>query len=174
MTDSQALEQDALRNHADKVVITGLPPTHVELSSKSGHWNNEAGRVSLGLDGFMRTIAESWTFSRASSHSCARRSPTSVPNEANRCPPVDTDFQIISKDSGFGKIRQSAPSVTRPTLPVRLILCDLTKAIWMRGRDNSTIMLRNFYYRTSAYALEKLKAEHGGMLPVTDCTKPEA
>ncbi|GAA5892338.1 hypothetical protein JCM8208_001515 [Rhodotorula glutinis] len=76
ITDSHALERDALRRFGDKVVVTGLKQAHVEIKTDSS-----TGLVSIkrAADGFMRTIAESWIF-------------------------AGTDFQILTSRSGFGKI----------------------------------------------------------------------
>ncbi|TNY24182.1 Proteophosphoglycan ppg4 [Rhodotorula diobovata] len=76
ITDSHALERDALRRFGDRVVVTGLKQAHVEIKT-----DTSTGLVSIkrAADGFMRTIAESWIF-------------------------AGTDFQILTSRSGFGKI----------------------------------------------------------------------
>lgn len=62
ITDSHALERDALRRFGDRVVVTGLKQAHVEIKT-----DTSTGLVSIkrAADGFMRTIAESWIFAGA-------------------------------------------------------------------------------------------------------------
>ncbi|GAA5955697.1 hypothetical protein JCM21900_005088 [Sporobolomyces salmonicolor] len=75
ISDSRVLEEDALRIYPDRVVVTGLKQSHVEIATGSVGWKGLKGAA----DGFMRTVAESWIFS-------------------------GTDFQILTLRSGFGKI----------------------------------------------------------------------
>ncbi|GAA5918106.1 hypothetical protein JCM1841_005256 [Sporobolomyces salmonicolor] len=75
ISDSRVLEEDALRTYPDRVVVTGLKQSHVEIATGSVGWKGLKGAA----DGFMRTVAESWIFS-------------------------GTDFQILTLRSGFGKI----------------------------------------------------------------------
>ncbi|GAA5921224.1 hypothetical protein JCM1841_001641 [Sporobolomyces salmonicolor] len=74
VSDSHALEEDALRTYPDKVVVTGLRQSHVEalIAGWGEAWREAA-------DASMRTVAESWIFS-------------------------STDFQILTLHSGFAKI----------------------------------------------------------------------
>ncbi|GAA5895382.1 hypothetical protein JCM5296_002392 [Sporobolomyces johnsonii] len=74
VSDSHALEEDALRAYPDKVVVTGLRQNHVEtvIAGWGEAWKDAA-------DASMRTIAESWIF-------------------------AGTDFQILTLHSGFAKI----------------------------------------------------------------------
>ncbi|GAA5988297.1 hypothetical protein JCM11641_006654 [Rhodosporidiobolus odoratus] len=76
ITDSHALEQDALAMYPDQVVVTGLKQAHIEI--KTDH-SEGMKAVKRAADGFMRTVAESWIFAA-------------------------TDFQILTYRSGFGKI----------------------------------------------------------------------
>ncbi|GAA5924173.1 uncharacterized protein JCM15063_005565 [Sporobolomyces koalae] len=75
ISDSRTLEQDALETYPDKVVVTGLKQSHVEITSGSAAWKGVKG----ASDGFLRTVAESYIF-------------------------AGTDFQILTLRSGFGKI----------------------------------------------------------------------
>ncbi|GAA5960409.1 hypothetical protein JCM3765_007502 [Sporobolomyces pararoseus] len=75
ISDSRTLEQDALSTYPDKVVVTGLKQSHVEITSGSAAWKGVKG----ASDGFLRTVAESYIF-------------------------AGTDFQILTLRSGFGKI----------------------------------------------------------------------
>lgn len=58
ISDSQTLEQDALATYPDKVVVTGLKQSHVEITSGSAAWKGVKG----ASDGFLRTVAESYIF----------------------------------------------------------------------------------------------------------------
>ncbi|POY75522.1 hypothetical protein BMF94_1424 [Rhodotorula taiwanensis] len=89
ITDSNDLEQDAKRVLGNRVVVTGLEQAHAEIKANSSNVDDSIRRAT---DGFMRTIAESWIF-------------------------AGTDYQILTANSGFGKI---------PT--------------WQRGRDNTTVL----------------------------------
>ncbi|GAA5988285.1 hypothetical protein JCM11641_006650 [Rhodosporidiobolus odoratus] len=76
ITDSNTLEEDALRVFNGTVVVSGMEQSHAELKflGKSG------AEVAQGsADGYMNTISESYIFS-------------------------GTDFQILTMRSGFGKI----------------------------------------------------------------------
>ncbi|GAA5860561.1 hypothetical protein JCM1840_000300 [Sporobolomyces johnsonii] len=75
ISDSRVLEEDALRTYPDRMVVTGLKQSHVEITKGDVGWKGLKGAA----DGFMRTVAESWIFS-------------------------GTDFQILTYRSGFGKI----------------------------------------------------------------------
>ncbi|GAA5873501.1 hypothetical protein JCM16303_001145 [Sporobolomyces ruberrimus] len=75
ISDSRTLERDALETYPDKVVVTGLKQSHVEITSGSAAWKGVKG----ASDGFLRTVAESYIF-------------------------AGTDFQILTLRSGFGKI----------------------------------------------------------------------
>ncbi|GAA5857664.1 hypothetical protein JCM8547_004322 [Rhodosporidiobolus lusitaniae] len=76
ITDSQVLEQDALRLYGDRVVVTGMKPEHGEIVLDK---SEGLMRIKHAADGYARTIAESWIF-------------------------IATDFQILTWRSGFGKI----------------------------------------------------------------------
>ncbi|GAA6008625.1 hypothetical protein JCM11491_003373 [Sporobolomyces phaffii] len=75
ISDSRTLERDALATYPDRVVVTGLKQSHVEITSGSAAWKGVKG----ASDGFLRTVAESYIF-------------------------AGTDFQILTLRSGFGKI----------------------------------------------------------------------
>ncbi|GJN94369.1 hypothetical protein Rhopal_007448-T1 [Rhodotorula paludigena] len=76
ITDSHALELDAVRRFGKRVVVTGLRQAHVELPLD---WSKTFAAFRQAADGFMNTIIESWIF-------------------------AGTDFQILTSHSGFGKI----------------------------------------------------------------------
>ncbi|GAA6063001.1 hypothetical protein JCM10212_004983 [Sporobolomyces blumeae] len=75
ISDSKVLERSALERYPDKVVVTGLKQSHVEIKTGSTAWTGVKG----ASDGFLRTVAESYIF-------------------------AGTDFQILTLRSGFGKI----------------------------------------------------------------------
>lgn len=52
------LEQDALEKFPDKIVVTGMKQSHVEIKEGSTGWKGVKG----ASDGFMRTVAESYIF----------------------------------------------------------------------------------------------------------------
>jgi len=58
ISDSKVLEQDALERYPDRVVVTGLKQSHVEIKEGSTGWKGVKG----ASDGFMRTVAESYIF----------------------------------------------------------------------------------------------------------------
>lgn len=58
ISDSRTLERDALATFPDKVVITGLKQSHVEITTGSAAWKGVKG----ASDGFLRTVAESYIF----------------------------------------------------------------------------------------------------------------
>ncbi|ORY58335.1 hypothetical protein BCR35DRAFT_247179, partial [Leucosporidium creatinivorum] len=94
VSDSAHLREDALRAFPDgKVVLSGFHPQHLELALTDTEEGMDLDGIRASLDGMMETIAENWIF-------------------------AGTDFQLLTWQSGFGKI---------PT--------------WLRGRPGSTIAL---------------------------------
>ncbi|BGP13161.1 hypothetical protein JCM10213_000261 [Rhodosporidiobolus nylandii] len=122
ITDSNNLEEDALKTFNGSIVVTGLEQSHDELKYMN---KNGTEVVHTSLDGYMRTVAESFIFS-------------------------NTDYQILTQRSGFGKI---------PT--------------WQRGKDHTTVVMFNPYLDLSM--TNRAKAANGGKLPPPlDCSKPKA
>ncbi|GAA5857700.1 hypothetical protein JCM8547_004335 [Rhodosporidiobolus lusitaniae] len=76
LTDSKALQADALRAYPDRVIVTGLEASHDELGNLGQRGFDVVKRA---LDGYARTVAESYIF-------------------------AGTDAQILTFRSGFGKI----------------------------------------------------------------------
>ncbi|KDE05066.1 hypothetical protein MVLG_04507 [Microbotryum lychnidis-dioicae p1A1 Lamole] len=74
VTDSRALEEDALLHLSDRIVVTGLTQAHPELHSEV----TDAEEIRL-LDGASNAQVEDWIIGK-------------------------TDFQIITRLSGFGKL----------------------------------------------------------------------
>ncbi|POY75521.1 hypothetical protein BMF94_1423 [Rhodotorula taiwanensis] len=77
ITDSGDLERDAKRLLGGRLVVTGLEQAHAEMHADS---SNGQDAIRHATDGLMRTVAESWIF-------------------------AGTDYQVLTADSGFGKIR---------------------------------------------------------------------
>ena len=63
ITDSRVLERDALRQFADRVVVTGLEQAHAEVEPD---FSEGTRTVEHAADGLMRTVAESWIFASQS------------------------------------------------------------------------------------------------------------
>lgn len=79
MSDSAFLKADALKHFPEQIVLSGLGIKHLEIPEK-----NKKGKpvpMETVWSGMMDTIAESWIMS-------------------------GTDAQIITRHSGFGKIRE--------------------------------------------------------------------
>lgn len=72
--------------------------------------------------GMMDTIAESWAF-------------------------AGTDFQVITRYSGFGKIREFSSSTCsgiKSSILMESFFDFVRTATWMRGKPGSTIQVQNF------------------------------
>lgn len=82
MTDSKTLREDALQSYPDRLVVSGLTQSHMEIAQGTGE-DHSAGWTTMkeAADGMMTTVAESWTFAA-------------------------TDFSILTLRSGFGNIRE--------------------------------------------------------------------
>ncbi|CEQ39118.1 SPOSA6832_00603 [Sporobolomyces salmonicolor] len=160
ISDSRVLEEDALRTYPDRVVVTGLKQSHVEIATGSVGWKGLKGAA----DGFMRTVAESWIFSGMAS------SPSSHRDRAERVELLaGTDFQILTLRSGFGKIRTPSPSSHRSSLLLRLTALASGTATWLRGRQGTTIQIFNPYIDPD-YTRAVKKKNKGVLPPPLDCS----
>ncbi|SGY17556.1 BQ5605_C015g07818 [Microbotryum silenes-dioicae] len=76
VSDSEALKRAALNQYGDRVILSGLSAAHPEIAAEDLNPVEEKKRV---LDGASEALIEGWLLGK-------------------------TDFQILSTDSGFGKI----------------------------------------------------------------------
>ncbi|SCV68125.1 BQ2448_246 [Microbotryum intermedium] len=76
VSDSEALKRNALHQYPDRVILSGLSAAHPEIAAEDLDPVEEKKRI---LDGASEALIEGWLLGK-------------------------TDFQILSVDSGFGKI----------------------------------------------------------------------
>lgn len=84
VSDSVALKEDALRRFPDRVVVSGLEPRHTDPKLKIGvqEGQKRSVRERYMMDAMGDSVVEAWTL-------------------------AETDFKIITEQSGFGKIGES-------------------------------------------------------------------
>jgi hypothetical protein len=123
VSDSEALKADALAKFPDKVVVSGLKAKHTDPLLKLGVKKSDTveKREREVMEGAWDSVVESWSL-------------------------AETDFRIITEQSGFGKIGESR-LLWLPPAPLSLsIRADRLSsrrrtASFLRGQPDRTITI---------------------------------